>query len=116
MATCNCLRSAMRRASRPFLRATLRDERTTDERSPMIAITTSSSMSVKPFEELRARPRDVCAREYIKNLLLSSLISLGSPVRRSRDVRRSSATEVDKCGNYENSNGNPDKDVLRLLS
>jgi len=38
----------MRRASRDFDLAVLRDERTTLERSAMIDITTRSSMRVKP--------------------------------------------------------------------
>jgi hypothetical protein len=48
-ATCIALRSCRRRASRPFLRAVFIDASTTDERIPMMAMTTSNSIKVKPF-------------------------------------------------------------------
>jgi hypothetical protein len=38
----------MRRASRDFWRAVFKDARTTDERMPMMAMTTRSSIKVKP--------------------------------------------------------------------
>src|SRR3989344_4905862 len=45
--------SARRRASRARSRAPLSEARTTEERRPMIAMTTKSSMSVKPACESR---------------------------------------------------------------
>jgi hypothetical protein len=36
-------------ASAPFVRADVREANTTDDRIPMIAITTKSSISVKPL-------------------------------------------------------------------
>jgi hypothetical protein len=44
--------SAILRASRDFWRALLRDANTMDAKTPIIAMTTRSSMSVKPPEVL----------------------------------------------------------------
>src|SRR3990167_5722709 len=41
--------SEIRRASRPFCRAVFKDARTTDDKIPIIAMTTKSSISVKPL-------------------------------------------------------------------
>src|SRR3989344_2206852 len=50
-----CLRSETRRASRALARALLSEASTTEERRPMMAMTTSSSMRVKPFDEFMRR-------------------------------------------------------------
>jgi hypothetical protein len=49
----------MRRESRDFLRALFIDASTTEDKIPMIAITTSNSMSVKPFESFEVFSFDV---------------------------------------------------------
>src|SRR3989344_5649108 len=49
--------SPIRRASRAFICADESEAITTDARRPIMAMTTSNSMSVKPFDRLKASPR-----------------------------------------------------------